>query len=241
MIMTQCGGRIVNFDEVASVPLPQQTNTYVPVGYEDLVINTKKIADRLLHKYTFVKDQYALSGGENKDQRMFAVLQYEATENPEMGYAIGIRSSYDKSMSNGFCSGAQIFVCDNLMFRGEVTYMRKHTKNVWQDIEEKTMSTLYKGIDNFQNLAMDSEAMKDRTMYKDEAGEFLGRLFINGDMTPRQLQKAKKEWFKPSHEEFDSNTLWSLYNACTESLKTTPPNKILERHISLHDKAMALC
>ena len=172
---------------------------------------------------------------------MFAVLQYESTKNPEMGYAIGIRSSYDKSMSNGFCSGAQIFVCDNLMFRGEVTYMRKHTKNVWQDIEEKTMSTLYKGIDNFQNLAMDSEAMKDRVIYKDEAGEFLGRLFINGDMTPRQLQKAKKEWFKPSHEEFNSPTLWSLYNACTESLKTTPPNKILERHISLHDKAMALC
>ena len=179
--MTQCGGRIVNFDEIASVPLPQQTNTYVPVGYEDLVVNTKKIADRLLNEYTFVKDQYALSGGENKDQRMFAVLQYESTKNPEMGYAIGIRSSYDKSMSNGFCSGAQIFVCDNLMFRGEVTYMRK------------------------------------------------------------QLQKAKKEWFKPSHEEFDSNTLWSLYNACTESLKTTPPNKILERHISLHDRAMALC
>lgn len=240
MIMTHCGGRIVDFNEVASVPLPEQTNTYIPVPYENLVLNTRKIADRLLNEYSFVKDQFALSGGENKDQRMFAVLQYEAN-NSEMGYAIGIRSSYDKSMSNGFCAGAQIFVCDNLMFRGEVTYMRKHTKNVWNDIEEKTMTTLYRGMDNFQNLSKDSEQMKERDVSNDIAGSFLGRLFINGDMTPRQLQKAKQQWFKPIHEEFEPNTLWSLYNACTESLKTTPPNKILEKHISLHRHAMALC
>jgi len=240
MIMTHCGGRIVDFNEVASVPLPKQTNTYIPVPYENLVLNTRKIADRLLNEYSFVKDQFALSGGENKDQRMFAVLQYEAN-NSEMGYAIGIRSSYDKSMSNGFCAGAQIFVCDNLMFRGEVTYMRKHTKNVWNDIEEKTMTTLYRGMDNFQNLSKDSEQMKERDVSNDIAGSFLGRLFINGDMTPRQLQKAKQQWFKPIHEEFEPNTLWSLYNACTESLKTTPPNKILEKHISLHRHAMALC
>ena len=238
--MTHCGGRIVDFNEVASVPLPKQTNTYIPVPYENLVLNTRKIADRLLNEYSFVKDQFALSGGENKDQRMFAVLQYEAN-NSEMGYAIGIRSSYDKSMSNGFCAGAQIFVCDNLMFRGEVTYMRKHTKNVWNDIEEKTMTTLYRGMDNFQNLSKDSEQMKERDVSNDIAGSFLGRLFINGDMTPRQLQKAKQQWFKPIHEEFEPNTLWSLYNACTESLKTTPPNKILEKHISLHRHAMALC
>tara|TARA_R110002020_G_scaffold230845_5_gene442010 strand:- start:4890 stop:5606 length:717 start_codon:yes stop_codon:yes gene_type:complete len=238
--MTHCGGRIVDFNEVASVPLPEQTNTYIPVPYENLVLNTRKIADRLLNEYSFVKDQFALSGGENKDQRMFAVLQYEAN-NSEMGYAIGIRSSYDKSMSNGFCAGAQIFVCDNLMFRGEVTYMRKHTKNVWNDIEEKTMTTLYRGMDNFQNLSKDSEQMKERDVSNDIAGSFLGRLFINGDMTPRQLQKAKQQWFKPIHEEFEPNTLWSLYNACTESLKTTPPNKILEKHISLHRHAMALC
>ena len=240
MIMTHCGGRIVDFNEVASVPLPEQTNTYIPVPYENLVLNTRKIADRLLNEYSFVKDQFALSGGENKDQRMFAVLQYEAN-NSEMGYAIGIRSSYDKSMSNGFCAGAQIFVCDNLMFRGEVTYMRKHTKNVWNDIEEKTMTSLYRGMDNFQNLSKDSEQMKERDVSNDIAGSFLGRLFINGDMTPRQLQKAKQQWFKPIHEEFEPNTLWSLYNACTESLKTTPPNKILEKHISLHRHAMALC
>jgi len=240
MIMTHCGGRIVDFNEVASVPLPEQTNTYIPVPYENLVLNTRKIADRLLNEYSFVKDQFALSGGENKDQRMFAVLQYEAN-NSEMGYAIGIRSSYDKSMSNGFCAGAQIFVCDNLMFRGEVTYMRKHTKNVWNDIEEKTMTTLYRGMDNFQNLSKDSKQMKERDVSNDIAGSFLGRLFINGDMTPRQLQKAKQQWFKPIHEEFEPNTLWSLYNACTESLKTTPPNKILEKHISLHRHAMALC
>jgi hypothetical protein len=241
MIMTHCGGRIVNFDEIQSVPLPEQTDTYIPVSFGDLVSNTRKIANRLLNDYSFVKDQYALSGGENKDQRMFAVLQYESTDNPEMGYAVGIRSSYDKSMSNGFCAGAQIFVCDNLMFRGEVTYMRKHTKNVWNDIEEKTMTTLYRGIENFQNLTEDSERMKEREIPKDIAGSFLGRLFINGIMTPRQMQKAKQQWFKPNHEEFEPNTLWSLYNASTEALKTTPPNKILEKHIDLHRHAMALC
>jgi hypothetical protein len=29
--------------------------------------------------------------------------------------------------------------------------------------------------------------------------------------------------------------MWSFYNAVTESLKSTPPNLIMERHVKLHE------
>mgnify|MGYP003631794006 CR=1 FL=1 len=238
--MTHCGGRIVDFNEIQSVPLPEQTDTYIPVPFEDLVSNTRNIADDLLKGYTFNKDQYALSGGKNKDQRMFAVLQYQA-EDSEMGYALGIRSSYDKSMSNGFCAGAQIFVCDNLAFSGSITYMRKHTKNVWDDLKEKIVTSVYNSQRDFKNIIEDKHVLENTPINNYEAGSFLGRLFNKGTIKPRQIAEADRQWKKPNHVEFTYRNAWSLYNACTEALKTTTPDKILEKHISLHNDAMALC
>lgn len=235
-MVIHCGGRAVNFAELSGVPLPEETSTYKPVAYHDLVTNVKNIADDLLTDYQYEKANYALS---KDDQRMFAVLQYKNENADDMGYAIGLRSSHNKSMSIGMCIGAQVFVCDNLAFTGSVRYMRTHTKNVFQDLEDKLVSTIYSSKNKFANILKDKENMQNVTMNNDKAYSFLGRLGGYGILQSQQLSKAYKLWRKPPHAEFEDKNLWSLYNACTESLKSTQPNKIIEKHIKLHNYAVS--
>tara|TARA_R100000750_G_scaffold52131_1_gene37290 strand:+ start:3686 stop:4399 length:714 start_codon:yes stop_codon:yes gene_type:complete len=234
-MILHCGGKEVSYDELAAVPLPEETSTYIPVSFADIVKNAKQIADDLLKDHTYKDSQYALAG---KDQRMFSVLRYYSC-NDEMGLAIGVRSSYDKSMSNGFCIGASIFVCDNLAFSGDITYMRKHTKNVLEDLEKEMTHKIYSSQKNFNNILEDKFDMTKKLMTNNQAYEFIGKLYGYNVIKPRQLAETFRNWKKPPHEEFQERNMWSLYNACTEALKSTPPNRILEQHIKLHNYATA--
>ena len=64
----------------------------------------------------------------------------------------------------------------------------------------------------------------------------MGLLYGRGILTPRQLPIVKDNWKKPVYDEFKEKSMWSFYNACTEALKTSPPNQILNRHIKLHQQ-----
>tara|TARA_R100000664_G_scaffold1110_1_gene2980 strand:- start:5681 stop:6412 length:732 start_codon:yes stop_codon:yes gene_type:complete len=239
-LMVHCGGINANYNEVCSVPLPQETETYVPVPYKDIIDNTKEVADTLLKGYEYDSSQYALSG-KDKDgnyNKFFGVHYYKG-DNEEMHQAIGMRSSYDKSMANGVCAGARIFVCDNMAFVGEITIMRKHTKNVLQDLQDQLVNALYRANKSFTDIVEDTRIMKDTPINKDEAYEFIGKARGYKLLSANQSNEAYKNWDKPPFEEFEKSNMWSLYNACTEALKTSPPNKIIEKHIALHKRAMA--
>jgi len=235
--MLHCGGRSVSFAELQGVPLPEETETYTPVAFTDLITNAQEVASDLLTDYAFRDAQYALAA---KDQRMFAILNF-AGDDPEMNLSLGIRSSYDKSMSNGYCFGGSITVCDNLLFAGDFVIMRKHTKNVFDDLRKQLIGTIYdfKKESKFQNIVRDRDDMKKVSINTDDAYQFLGRMFGYGVIKARQLTTAVNCWKNPPYAEFKEKNMWSLYNACTEALKSTPPNKIIQQHIKLHEYATA--
>ncbi|MBT4361582.1 MAG: hypothetical protein HOD11_11500, partial [Candidatus Marinimicrobia bacterium] len=115
---------------------------------------------------------------------------------------------------------------------------RKHTANVWQDLEELAITTIYRSKSNFHRILEDAEEMKYEPVDDDEAYRQLGLLYGRGVITPRQIPIVKKEWLNASYEDFTPRNQWSFYNAVTEALKSTPPTKIMERHISLHNMLM---
>ena len=112
--------------------------------------------------------------------------------------------------------------------------MRKHTQNVWNDLEELAITTLYRSQNNFNRILEDSEEMRAQHLYDDDAYRLIGMMYGHGIITPRQIPVVKKEWLTPSYTDFEDRNVWSFYNACTEALKGSPPNKIMERHIGLH-------
>lgn len=230
-LLMHAGGDYCSLDDLRHVPLPAETHTYKPVSHYDLATNLAEVSGSMLVDYELDRSQYGLARDGNQ---MFGVHTYR-NGSESMGLSIGFRNSYDKSMSVGIAIGASVFVCDNLALTGEIAIARKHTSNVWQDLEELTITTIYRSQHNFKRIVEDSEIMQRQDLSDNDAYRLIGLLYGNGVITPRQIPVVKKEWLTPSHPEFSDRNVWSLYNAATEALKSSPPNKIMEKHIALHD------
>jgi len=231
LIIHTPGANYVEIDELKNVPLPEATDSYCPVSHHDLAMNLADISQDLLKDFTFRKAQYGLARNGNQ---MFGVHMYQ-NGSDEMGLSIGFRNSYDKSMSVGIAIGASVFVCDNLAFTGDVAVMRKHTVNVWKDLEEMMITTVYRSQHNFHRIVEDSRKLKEIPMENNHAYALMGQLFGHDVIMPRQLPVFKREWLKPKHPDFEPRNMWSLYNSGTEALKSCPPNRILEKHLKLHE------
>ena len=57
-------------------------------------------------------------------------------------YVVGLRNSNRMRFPAGFLLGEAPFICDNLAFCGEAVDMRKHTKNIREDLKEQIMGHL---------------------------------------------------------------------------------------------------
>ena len=138
-------------------------------------------------------------------------------------------------MSLGICSGASVFVCENLMMTGEIVAMRMHTGSIIDELKGLIFNALLKAEDKFSTIHADSQQLKNHTIIDNTIPyNLMGRLYGYGVLTERQLPVMKRAWTTPQHEEFKPRTAWSLYNAGTEALKTTHPVHKMKRHLQMH-------
>ena len=230
LLMHTADGKYATLEGLREIPIPQETSTYKPVSHYDLATNLAEVSGTLLRDYELERSQYGLA---REGAQLFGIHTYR-NGSDSMGLSIGFRNSYDKSMSVGIAIGASVFVCDNLALTGEIAIARKHTSNVWQDLEELTITTIYRSQNNFTRIVEDAQIMQGQYLSDNDAYRLIGLLYGNGIITPRQIPVVKKEWLTPSHDAFADRNTWSLYNACTEALKSAPPNRIMEKHIALH-------
>lgn len=231
-----CGGKIADRLALAEVIIPGQTDSYQPVPHLTLVEKIDGIARNLLHR-DLVRESFGLA---REGKQMFGVLTYKNGDDEEIGLSIGIRNSYDKTMSIGVALGGRVFVCDNLAMSGQIRIVRKHTQGVWQAIEDMTISTLYHYEPIWQALKKDVVSMKQVKLGNLHGHELLGRLIGANVLSPRQIPVAYREWDHPAIPDFEPRNIWSLYNACNQALKTSPINEIMERHLKLHDTLRAM-
>lgn len=226
------GGQKVEKADLDLVLLPEATESYSPVSHYQLSERILTISQDLLKDYVLIGESYALA---RNGQQLFAVLNFQAGETDQMALSVAFRNSYDRSMSVGIAIGASVFVCDNLALHGEIAVMKKHTKNVWASLEDTAISALYHAQHRFQKLIVDSQTLQARPLDDLQAFQMMGLLFGKEIVSPRQLSVLKDEWLHPSHEEFQPRNAWSFYNAATHSLKTCPPQIVMEKHSKAHD------
>jgi hypothetical protein len=228
-------GERVSADELRLIPYPESTGTYQTLPHHILAEMVKQIGHDILTGFSFYKEEYGLA---RDGKQLFAVHTYK-NSNAEMGLSIGFRNSYDRSLSVGITIGASVFICDNLMFVGEIKAFRKHTSNLLQDIKQMILATIYSQKEKYSRLENDAARLKRIAVSDDIAFKVMGVLFGKNIITPRQLPVLKKEWLEPSYEAFKERNAWSLYNAATEALKTTPPHQRMEKQIQLHNLMVA--
>ena len=68
-------------------------------------------------------------------------------------------------------------VCENLMMTGEVTFMRKHTGNILDELNSLIFKVLYNSDDKFVQLQEDKESMKEIDISNQQAWQTMGILY----------------------------------------------------------------
>lgn len=225
------GGEIITRAQLDLIKVPEATESYIPVSHYHLADKLVTISTDILRDYVLVGENYAVA---RQGNQMFAALKFQKDDS-DMALSIAFRNSYDRSMSLGIAIGATIFVCDNLALQGDIVIMRKHTKNVWNELEDLTIATLYKSQKTFDQIVADSGLLKKQMVQNDEAFMFMGMLLGYNIISVRQFTVLKEEWLHPKHSEFEERNMWTFFNATTESLKSCPPVTIMEKHAQAYN------
>jgi len=166
---------------------------------------------------------------------MFGVLTCRnGTPDAGHGLAIGLRNSYDRSLSVGLVAGTRVFCCDNLAFSGEIGMHRKHTANVFRDLPDLIYRMLSQVSTMREQIDGEIAAMKGRDLVPPEAHHLMVSAIRRRVLPASVLPKVLQAWDKPRHPEFQPRTAWSLYNAFTEVMKTRSPRLQMEGTLKLH-------
>src|SRR5512143_3036798 len=99
---------------------------------------------------------------------LFGVMQLAYGETPDGIAALGLRTANNKTMSLQICAGLNVFVCDNMCFRGDlIALRRKHTSGL--NLREELMIAVMRFNELFGRLTHEIYVLKDRSLADIEA------------------------------------------------------------------------
>jgi len=216
-LMLHCGAQLKTREEVFAVPAPPPTDTYVPLPYESFVIRIEK--QLAVEGITIREERLALS---KNGQRLFGLIAVEMPGIAQIdhGCVLGLRTSYDRSLANGLCIGAGVFVCDNLSFSGEVTFQRKHTAGMLRDLSWMISETVTTLPNRFAVQSAAFASLKQQELNEREVHDLVIQFWDAGAIGTLEIPHLIKEWREPRHPEVaQSRNAWRLFNAATETIK----------------------
>jgi len=228
-LMLHGGGWSATLADLAAVPVPEPTASYVPVPYPRLVEEIKLHVPRF--GLEIVQEEYGLA---RDGAQMFGVLSCRnGRPNPDYCLALGLRSSLDRSLAVGITLGAKVTCCSNLAFSGEVTMHRKHTVHVFRDLPD----LIYKMLSQVPKLRerqdREIQDMKAFAMGPERAHHLMVEAVKANVVPASRLPKILEAWEEPQHDEFRSRSAWSLFNTFTEVLKASGPRAQMEGSLRL--------
>ncbi len=217
--------------DLAAVPVPPEDGRYVPVPY------TRFVDEVLLHiprfGLTVTGEEWALA---QDGQQMFGVLTCQNGHgNAQYAVAVGLRNSYNRTLSVGLVSATRVFVCDNLAFNGEAKVARKHTVHVFRDLPDLIYRMLA-SVSAMRQRHDDEIVSMQRTALDQKTVDHLLASCVRRNVFPvSELPYVWKAWEEPEHEEFRERTAWSLYNAVTARMKSKSPRVQMDGTLRLTD------
>jgi uncharacterized protein DUF932 len=228
-LMLHRGGWEATKADLASVPVPDPTTSYHPVSYGRFVEEVE------LHVPRFgLRTQSSSFALAREGSQMFGVLTCTNGHNAgDYALAIGLRNSYDRSLSVGLVAGTRVFCCDNLAFSGEAAMARKHTPNVFRDLPDLIYRMLSRVTVLKARTDEEIARMKGLSMSPERAHHVMVTAIRSGITSASRLPKILEAWDEPKHQEFEPRTAWSLFNAFTEVLKDGPPRQQMEGSLRL--------
>src|SRR5689334_9277131 len=122
-LMSHVDTDVVTREQLALVPTPPPTRSFKPVPHLELVDTLERAL--AVSNIAIRKEQFALR---RDGSTLFGVLQLAYEDTPDGTAALGLRTANNRTMSIQICAGLSVFVCDNMVFRGDLIALnRKHT------------------------------------------------------------------------------------------------------------------
>lgn len=228
-LMLHRGGWEATKADLAAVPVPEPTESYFPVPYDRFVEEVELHVPRF--GLEIKSSQFALA---RDGAQMFGVLTCTNGHGArDYALAIGLRSSYDRSLAVGATFGSRCFVCDNLAFSGEVSMSRKHTINVFRDLPDLIYRMLGQVSSMRERMDAEIAAMKALDLPQAHAHHLMVEAIRARVLQASRLPKVIEAWEEPPHPEFAPRTAWSLFNAFTEVQKANAPHAQMEGSLRL--------
>jgi hypothetical protein len=207
---------LVTREQLALIPTPEPTKSWHPIPHIQLV---ETLQDALTkNQIRIAQEQFALR---RDGSTLFGVLQLAYNDTEDGSAAMGFRTSNDKSMSLQICAGLSVFVCDNLVFRGDlIALTRKHTSGL--NLRSELATAVLRFQDHFGRLTGEIEHLKKHQLSDGEAKVLIHDVFANGVMPVRFLPLVSVMYFHPQVADWQPRTAWSLHNAFTAAAKDMP-------------------
>lgn len=207
---------IVTRDQLRAVPAPIPTQTFKPVPHIELVEMLGRVLEA--HDMKIREEKFALR---RDGSVLFGVLELAYGETLDGVAALGLRTANDKSMSIQICAGLTVFVCDNMVFRGDlIALKRKHTSGL--NLREELTAGILRYQEHFGFLTQEIGGLKERILQDIEAKALMHDVFAKGFMPLRFLPEVSRSYFDPQIPDFEPRTAWSLHNAFTAATKAMP-------------------
>ena len=207
---------LVTREQLALVQTPDATRSFKPVPHIELIETLEHVLT--LNQITIRKEQFALR---RDGATLFGVLQLAYQDTPDGMAAVGLRTSNNRSMSIQICAGLSVFVCDNMVFRGDLIALnRKHTAGL--HLRTEINHAVLRFQDHFGKLTGEIVSLKGRDLSDMQAKAVLHDVFTQGILPIRLLPDASNLYFEPFVDEFRPRNAWSLHNAFTAVAKEMP-------------------
>jgi hypothetical protein len=237
--MLHCGGHHVEYEALQQIKTPDPVGIWNPV---DHTVVFQTMMDALTDSgYKVMKAVHAVS---RKGSNYFGLAQVNADylETEEYGLVVGFRNSHCKSFAASMVAGAQVFVCDNLAFSGEVNFKHKHTTSVLQKLPMLFKQGVGKLNQLYLNQETRYEAYKVHQLEDLRAEKIVVDLYRDNLITTQEVGKIIDIYDKPTHDEYGEGSAWTLFNATTEVVKgklARLPKTTLGLHQTLDNECMA--
>ena len=222
-LINHCGATLVTKGDLEIIPAPPPTETWFPARHLDVLDRVEET----LGNAGFEIRNYQLSVSHGK-RRFFGVLDIGAQLVDGVTLSVGVRNANDKSCPLGFCVGNRTFVCDNLAFSSEIVISKRHTR-FGSDRFREGIAAAIGQLSDYRTLeAQRIEQLQARELPDRTAESIVLRAWEQGLVGTRLLRPLLDEWRKPTFEEFEDRTAWSMLAAFTHVAKERQrryPNK----------------
>ena len=229
-LMLHCGSEAIGRNDLHNLPTPsaQGARHVIRPFAEDVEL----VHDFMDRSGIRIDDEAygVLYGPDRTPRRFFGVMQVriDALDGRDgYGLMVGLRGSYDQSLSRALAVGSRVFVCDNLSFSGEIDIRTKQTTNIGQRLP----ALLGAAVEQIPSLATHQrhrfDQYRNHQISKVTGDHLLVELVRRKALMPSHLGTALREWDEPSHGEHGNEgfSLWRLHNAVTEAIKPSNPER----------------